>query len=450
MAEITVTNWFGNVISHPQVVVDANCVDDIIAVVKDPIHYPSPVRAVGSNHSTSPCGTADGGTLIRMKMNQILSIGPDTLVVQAGATHLHMAKALQEKGYQFYVNTEIGSLTAGSAACAGTKDASFQGEYGQVGSYIIGVKMVLHDGSLLEVTEAAQPDLMKIIRSSYGLFGIVYEVTYKIRQLVPMAVHHTTYSLDEFLKELPSLQASGYSMMYYMFPFADKITVEFRKYNPSATGEANCTAWPVRNHIWGTAGPKFGHDIEQNIAIPSVRYGIIDAFNASWRLTLENIVSSDYTHAPDQIIDYPPISDDHRYTFSLFAFREEVFPAAISDFYKFCNDYYQQKGYRSNLLYVGYRIAADQQSLLSYSYHGTVMTLDPVSTANPGWDDFLTVYNQFCSDRDGVPLFNQTANLTPAIMKKAVGDRLQILAETRKQYDPGNRFLNQFFRPYLT
>jgi hypothetical protein len=449
MAEVTVTNWFGNVVSHPQVVVDANSVDDIIAIVKDTMHYPSPVRAVGSNHSTSPCGTADGGTLIRMKMNQLLSIGPDTLVAQAGATHLHMARALQEKGYQFYVNTEIGSLTAGSAACAGTKDASFEGEYGQVGSYIVGVKMVLPDGSLLEVTEAAQPDLMKIVRSSYGLLGIVYEVTYKIRPLIPMAVHHTTYSLTEFLQELPSLQASGYSMMYYMFPFVDKITVEFRKYNPSAAGEANCTAWAVRNHIWGSSGPKLGHDIEQNVANPTIRYGIVDTFNASWRLTLENIVSSDYTHAPDQIIEYPPVSDDHRYTFTLFAFREETFPAAISDFFKFCKDYYQQKGYRSNLLYVGYRIAADQQSLLSYSYHGTVMTLDPVSTANPGWDEFLIAYNQFCSDRDGVPLFNQTASLTPTIMKKAVGDRLQILAETRKQYDPNDRLLNQFFKPFL-
>lgn len=450
MAQNTVTNWFGNIISHPQVVVDANSVEDIVAIVKDSTHYPSPVRAVGSNHSTSPCGTADNGTLIRMKMNRILSIGPETLTVEAGATHLHMAKALQAEGKQFYVNTEIGSLTAGSAACAGTKDASFQGEYGQVGSYIIAVKMVLPDGSLQEITEAAQPDLMQKIRSSYGLFGIVYEVTYKIRPLTPMAVHHKTYSLDEFLSQLPQLQASGDSMMYYMFPFADKITVEFRHYNQSATGDPNCTAWAVRNHIWGTSGPKFGHDIEATVPIPTIRYGIIDAFNASWRLTLEGIVSSDYTLPPDQIIDYPSVSDDHRYTFSLFAFIEEEFPAAIKDFYKFCNDYYDQEGYRSNLLYVGYRIAKDQQSLLSYSYHGNVMTLDPVSTANKGWDEFLIAYNQFCSERNGVPLFNQTANLTPEVMKKAVGDRLRILAELRRQYDPADRLLNEFFRPFLT
>ena len=78
-------------------IVDANSVDDIVAVLKDPVKYPSPVRAVGSNHSTAPCGVADGGTLIRMKMNQILSIGPDSLTVQADAVHLDMAKALRSE-----------------------------------------------------------------------------------------------------------------------------------------------------------------------------------------------------------------------------------------------------------------------------------------------------------------------------------------------------------------
>jgi hypothetical protein len=450
MATNTVTNWFGNVVSHPAVIVDANSPNDIITVLKDPVKYPAPVRAVGSNHSTAPCGVADGGTLIRMKMNRILSITQGSLTVEAGAVHLDMAKALEAKNLQFYVNTEIGSLSAGSAGCAGTKDASFDGEYGQVGSYVTGVKMVLPGGDLLEVTESAQPDLMQKVRSSYGLFGIIYEVTYRIRPLTPMHVHHKTYSLQEFIAALPDMKALGYSIMYYLFPFADKITVEFRKYNPGATGEPNHAAWAIRNHIWGMSGPKFGHDVEQNVSVPSIRYGIIDTFNATWRQTLETIVSSDYTIPGDQIIHYPPVSDDSRYTFSLFAFPEEEFPAVVTDFFKFCNDYYAQKGYRSNLLYVGYRIAQDQKALLSYSYDGTVMTVDPVSTANPGWDDFLNTYNQFCSDRNGKPLLNQTPSLSPAILQKAFGDRLKVLATTRKQYDPQDRLLNKYFRDLLS
>ena len=60
------------------------------------------------------------------------------------------------------------------------------------------------------------------------------------------------------------------------------------------------------------------------------------------------------------------------------------------------------------MLYVGYRIMKDRQSLLSYSWDGNVMTIDPVSTANPGWTEFLAAYNQFCSDHGGIPLLNQT------------------------------------------
>jgi FAD/FMN-containing dehydrogenase len=449
MADPEVTNWFGDLVSHPRVIVDAHALDDIIAVLRDPAKYPSPVRAVGSNHSTAPCGVADGGTLIRMKMNRILDIGADTLTVEAGARHIDLARELEQRNLQFYVNTEIGSLTAGSAACAGTKDASFAGEYGQVGSYIVAVKLVLPSGELLEVTEA-QPDLLRQVRSSYGTFGIVTQVTYRIRPLLPMAVYHETYTLDDFITKLDELKARGESMMYYAFPFADKITVEFRRYNPAATGAPNRSAWALRNYLWGTAGPRFGHDIEASIADPKTRYEVIDGFGAILRFKLENLIRADHTIPPDQIIDYPAVSNDSRYTFSLFAFAEAQFPKVFAEFCKFVRDYYDQHGYRSNLLYVGYRIAQDEQSLLSYSHDGPVMTIDPVSTGNPGWKPFLDAYNQFCSERGGMPLLNQTYGLTPAFVQQAFGDRWKTFAATRRHYDPTDRLLNDYFRTLLS
>ena len=247
-----------------------------------------------------------------------------------------------------------------------------------------------------------------------------------------------------------SLKGRGESMMYYSFPFADRITVEFRRYKPGAAGDPDRSAWILRNYLWGTAGPRFGHDIEASVPIPAVRYAVIDGFGAMFRFKLENLVRADHTSPPDQIIDYPPVSDDSRYTFSLFAFPEADFPAAITTFYKFCNDYYKQKGYRSNLLYVGYSIAQDQKSLLSYSYDGPVMTIDPVSTANSGWDGFIDAYNQFCIERNGKPLPNQTPGLTPAMLRGAYGEKLTTLENTRKQYDPNDRLLNAYFRELLT
>ena len=449
MPETTVTNWFGDIVTHPQVVVEAASVDDIVSVLKNPNQYPSPVRAVGSYHSTSPCGSADGGTIIKMsKMNRILEITPDTVTVEAGAIYIDIAAALAEKRLQFHVNTEIGSLSAGSAACAGTKDASMPGEFGQVGSYVCGIKMVLASGDLLEITHS-QPELMRTVRSSYGTFGIVYQVTFRVRPVAPLSVRHENYSLQDFTANLPALKAGGESLMFYIFPFDGQITVEFRHYNPGADGDPNRALWPLRNYLWATAGPAVCAQAGRDIADLTIRYQVIDAFNALWRLKLTVLMKSDNTVAADQIIRYPAVAGASRYTFSLWAFPEEAYPQVMSDCFDFCRKYYTDTGYRSDMLFVGYRVTQDQNSLLSYSYDGNAMTIDPVSTANPGWEAFLIVYNQFCSDHGGTPLLNQTKGVTRPQVEKALGSRWQTFADARKTYDPQGRLLNAFFRDLL-
>lgn len=448
MADQTVTNWFGDLVSHPKVVADAASVDDIVSIVKDPAKYPSPVRAIGSNHSTERCGVADGGTVVQMsKMNRILNVSNDTITVEAGAIYIDIANELEKQGLQFYVNTEIGNITAGSAACCGTKDASMPGELGQVGSYVSRIKMVLPSGDLMEVTDD-QPELMQKVRSSYGTFGIIYEVTFRVRRIQPMAVRHETFGIQDFAAKFPALLGSGESLMLYLFPYDNLVTVEFRHYNPGATGAPNRTVWPLRNYLWGTAGPAVCAQISKEISVAEIRNGVLGQFNALWRLKLEHLICSENTIAADQIIRYPPNSTS-KYTFSFWAFPEETYPAALTAFFQFAQKYLETTGYRINMLCVGYRVAKDQSSLLSYSYNGNMITIDPVSTANPGWTEFLGAYNQFCSDRGGVPLMNQTFGLTHAMVQKALGSRLQTFADARQAFDPSGRLLNDYFREML-
>ena len=80
----TVVNWFGDLVAKPQVLVEAKSIEDIVKILRDPVTYPSPVRAFGSNHSTAACSAADGGTMIRMRgMNRILEITDDSVTVEA-------------------------------------------------------------------------------------------------------------------------------------------------------------------------------------------------------------------------------------------------------------------------------------------------------------------------------------------------------------------------------
>jgi hypothetical protein len=449
MADIVVTNWFGDLVSHTQAVAEAASADDVLNVLKNPTQYPSPVRAVGANHSTAPCAVVNGGTILKMSgMNKILDISNGTVTAEAGALYIDVAKQLEKQKLQFYVNTEIGNLSVGSAACCGTKDSSMPGEFGQVGSYVTRIKMALPSGDFLEIT-GDQPELMQKVRSSYGTFGIVTEVTFRVRPIVPMAVHHQTFTLDDFIQKLPSLKAGGESLMFYIFPFDNLITVEFRKYDPAASGDPNRFIWPLRNYLWASAGPLVCANAENDIADKTVRYQLIDAFNKLWRWKLENLIQSGNTVATDQIIRYPPTGGPSRYTFSFWAFPEQIYPAVLRACFQFCQQYYQQNGYRVNMLFVGYYVAQDQNSLLSYSYDGNVITIDPVSTANPGWSQFEAAYNGFCSDQGGIPLFNQTYGITGAQAQKAWGDKLKVFATARRNYDPNGRLLNDYFRDLL-
>src|SRR5258705_8888347 len=111
--------------------------------------------------------------------------------------------------------------------------------------------MVLPSGEIIEVDER-QPELLRVVRSSFGLLGILLEVSFGVRKLQAMRVRHVAYSLDAFADNLPRLtaeaQGAGESMMLYLFPHLDKVVVEYRRY--VAGPIRSHWQWRLRNWLW--------------------------------------------------------------------------------------------------------------------------------------------------------------------------------------------------------
>lgn len=443
-------NWDGSVVAHPKVIAYPETVDDLVTIMKDEAQFPSPVRGIGSNHSTTFCTVSDGGTAVCMTrhFNRILAINDDTVIVQAGAILIDVAEELRKHGKQFHVNLEIGCLSIGTAACGGTKDSSMPGEFGQCNSYAIGMKLVTPSGELIEINED-QPELLRVARSSYGLFGIVYEVTFRVRPVAPMRVETITYTLEEFERELPAIRARGDSMFMYLFPHNRKLNVEYRSYWDGPAPKPHGWRWGVRNFFWRVVLPYSGYLAVKCIPWKRFRYFLIDQMNIFIVWLMRIIMRSNSTSAADQLIRFPPKGGNTKYCFSLWAFPEHMFPQMVRDYFDFCANYYKEHGYRSNMLNVGYRINQDDSSLFSYCWDGICMTVDPVGTGDPGWQEFLKAYNVFCSERGGRPLFNQTRWLTPEQGRRAFGDKLDQFNEIRRKYDPRDRLLNEFFAGFF-
>ena len=427
--------------------------EDIVRVMQDRERYPAPVRAHGSRHSTTLCGTAEGGTVVDMtKMNRVIEIGPDTVTTEAGALLIDVAKELERRNLQFYVNIELGNATMGSIGTCATKDASMPGEFGQANSYCVGMKMVTAAGEIVEITED-NPDLLQAARSSYGLLGIVYEVTFKVRPLQAMAVEHGVYDVDDFARRLPELIGRGESMMMYIFPFLGRVAVEFRRYAGAAedaTTPATHYVWRLRNFAWKTFYPALGYAAERFVAGKKPRYFVINGFNRAARIMFQHVLKAEHTVPTDQMIRYPERSGRSRYTFSIWAFPEERYAETLREYFQWIRDYYRRTGFRPNMTHVGYRIEQDDSSLFSYTHHGRCLTIDPVSTGAPGWKEFLEAYNEFCSQHDGKFLFNQTWGVKPHQAQRAFGERLTRFEAYRRRYDPDDRLLNPYFRELVT
>jgi FAD binding domain len=420
--------------------------------MRDPETYPSPVRAVGSNHSTSECGTASNGTLVRMRsMDRILEIDAEamTVTVQPGALLIDVAKELEKHGLQMYVHIELGNLSLGAGALSTTKDASMPGEYGQVSSYAIRIRMVSPSGELIEFNED-DPELLQAARLSYGLFGIVYEVTYKVQKLQAMRVYHERYRFDDFCERLPELKARGESMMLYIAPFEDQITVEFRTYQPDRTPDLhNRRTWKIRNLVWKTIAPGFAHFCSIHLPFNPIRYGLVSLQSRILLRALVRLIHQDDSVPGDQCIRYAPVGGKSRYTFGIWVFCEETYVSVLKGYREFVRDYYRKTGYRPDLLHTGYRVAQDQSSLLSYTFDCGVMSVDPVCTPREGWEEFIVAYNEFSSSHGGFPLFNQTKSLARHQVRRAYGDRIDRFMAFRKRFDPGERLLSPFFRELL-
>ncbi len=448
--DVTIKTWDGTWTYHPRVLVTPESAEDLVEILTDVVRFPSPVRPAGSMHSTARMNGDDGGTMVDMKaMNRILHFTDDTVTVEAGVSYIVVSNALKERGLQFHVTTEIGNVTLGAMACAATKDSSFPGGFGQISSYVTGVRLVAPNGKLREITERDDPKEMQLIRSSYGLFGIIYEVTIKVRPTTALSVRHYSLSIDNFRRYYPIYKARGFAVMYYIFPYVKRVLVELRKDNPEVPPTSR-RRWSYRNRFWRKYGPAVTLWIERSTTNPKLRALADKLHFFLLRQALVLVVRSDRTWPHAQVINYPREPGANKYLFSMWAFREAGFFDILEQYCNFCIAYEAKTGFRCNLPSVGYSIARDVEALLSYSWEGATLSIDPASTGGPEWEEFLHHYNDFCSERRGSPLLNQTPFLTRDQVRRAFSTRLQQFAARRREVDPKDRMLDSYFRELLS
>lgn len=449
-----VVNYDGSITSSPQQLVYPETVDQIQAILRDAATYPSPVRAMGSYHSLTPCASSDGTIINMTKMAQVVAIDSAglTFTAQAGMSILDASKALRAQNLQMMLNIEIGNMTLGSAACCHSKDGLDGIEFGQVCSYVIGMRWVTPAGDLAEASEQANPDLLRTMRSSNGLCGVIYEVTLRIKPIETLHFSYLPRPVDDLTQdEVDNLLDNSEGLVCWT---VGRTSIFQQRHRVAEPNILSTLLADVRRSLWDFEGAFLGQLIDRFAEDQSLRDALQQGdFDAAKLLySTLHVLGGITILAPDKIINYDNTPDFAKYAFTFWAFPRSAWLATLRAYLDFADQYFKTTGFRCNMPLGAYHIHLDTSSLLSYTYDEEIFSLDPIhaSTDNTAWFAFLNAFNDFAFQNHGIPLLNQSPFVQQQHVAAAYGQRWVQFSAAVRAADPGGRMLNPFFAALLS
>lgn len=448
-----ITNYDGAVVTTPRAHAHPTTLEELQAILRDTANYPSPVRAMGSNHSLTPCAASTGTVVSMGAFNRIVKIDPEkmTVTAQAGLQLVDAAKVLRQQGLQFVLNIEIGNLTLGSAACCQTKDSLDGVALGQVNSYVTGIKWVSPSGELREASDTTNPELLPLIRSSYGLAGIVYEVTFALK---PLEIIRFTYDVHEVSRLTDDIidRALASNQTLVLWTIGDEVVIQARN---TASELRHEWLGDARRYGWSFLAAFAGRGLRDHLG-GSPLGALKERIGAGLELGFYRLLSAGggFTlYAPDKTIDYSDTPRSARYAFSFWAFPRADYVKNLKEYVKWADAHYKRTGFRCNMPLGSYFVRKDTSSLLSYTYDGDILSLDPIhapgETEQAAWATFLKAFNEWAYERGGIPLLNQSPFVRNEHVVAAYGDRWTKLSDWLRQVDPARRMVNEFFAELL-
>jgi FAD/FMN-containing dehydrogenase len=424
---------------RPRMVLKLKRFEDIPSILEKTKSYPTPVRMVGADYSQTRCVGGDGGTTVDTgALDKILEFGETFVRAQAGVRVSTLVRALAERGLELPLTPEMGQISLGALAVTTLPQASYETGMAQLSSCVTELKLITPQGKQMVVTEKDR-DLMRVLRSSFGLLGVVHEVVLRVRPLTPIKIDYQVLTLKDFTTRFAGLMKSPGALRMHISPFTDRITVERRTLDESAS-LTRSGIWQVRNSVMRNVLPAFGSTVGSVLATPGLRAamfsGVQRALGATRGVAL-------YSH--EWMRDLPNEAWKARFTYSLWAFPQADYPKLLAEYFAFCKAYYKEHRYRCNVVSGASRLHQDRGSLFGVSYTGPMVTLEPSSTGESGWDDFLIDFNDFASSLGGTPTFNQTRALQVEHVSKSFGERVKLFRALRQRTDPLNRLRNSYF-----
>lgn len=176
----------------PIAIVHARSIAEVQATLRLATEFRIPVvtRGAGTGLAGGACGGAGSVVLSVAGMNRILEIRPEDelAVVEPGVINQHLNDALAEHGLWFAPDPASKAISSVGGNIATNAGGLLCAKYGVTREAVLGLKVVLADGRLLEmghrtVKGVTGYDLTALMTGSEGTLGVIVEATVRTRRI---------------------------------------------------------------------------------------------------------------------------------------------------------------------------------------------------------------------------------------------------------------------------
>jgi FAD/FMN-containing dehydrogenase len=219
------SNWSGRQTAEPEAV--ERPVDEagfVGAVVRAQRRGWS-VRAVGASHSHSRVAAPDG-LLVETDGWQGVEDpagdrGPDgpTVTVRAGTRIHQLGEPLYRRGLALVNQGDIDEQSVAGAVATGTHGTG--PALGSLSTAVVGARLVLAGGELVDCDTTTEPELFEVARHSLGAVGLVTGLSLQVRERYRLHERQWIAPVDEVMPRVDELIAATRHFEFFWVPDKD-------------------------------------------------------------------------------------------------------------------------------------------------------------------------------------------------------------------------------------
>ncbi len=349
---------------------------------------PLPIRVQGAGSACTDCNTSETGTTLKMTaIDRIIHVDAHnhTVTAEAGVIIGDLINELAEYGLELMGGHDFAGRTVGGAIAAPCFGPSIGTAGALFASNVIAIKIIRADGELLKIN-AGQKNLLGVFRTSFGVLGVIYEATLRVRPIRTFTATHRRISIDKFAATVDALANGDVGFKFYLMPYRDRVYLDLRRYEADPGNTYNAP-WKLKDWGESTVLPHIFKSLNRVVPIQSLRYKMIDSISEVTQGFVNSRLVTSGSNATSQ--SGSGKRSPRRCYYSTWCFPAANFSMIVKAYREFCAMTYAEKQYRCDMPAVGYRLGRDATSLLSPSFDEAMIAMTSASTQPGGWDDFM-------------------------------------------------------------